>query len=51
MRKPAADKADLLLAVTPGERGGCSFPAIPTKAQIEVVTRVLTVTGGPGEPS
>ncbi|WP_430784121.1 KAP family P-loop NTPase fold protein [Actinoplanes sp. G11-F43] len=42
---------DLLLAVTPGERGGCSFPAIPTKAQIEVVTRVLTVTGGPGEPS
>ncbi|MFG1990741.1 P-loop NTPase fold protein [Actinoplanes sp. NPDC048988] len=43
--------SDLLLAVTPGERSGCSFPAIPTKAEIEVVTRVLMVTGGPGERS
>lgn len=40
---------DLLLVVTPGERGGCSFPPLPTKAQIEVVTQVLTVTGGQGE--
>ena len=38
---------DFLLTVTPGVRDGCSFPPIPTKAQIEVVTRVLTVTGGP----
>ncbi|GLY07099.1 hypothetical protein Acsp01_74780 [Actinoplanes sp. NBRC 101535] len=43
--------SNLLLAVTPGERSGCSFPHIPTKAQIEVVTQVLTVTGGPGEQS
>jgi hypothetical protein len=42
---------DLLLAITPGDRGGCSFPPIPTKAQIEVVTQVLTVTGGPGDQS
>jgi hypothetical protein len=47
----------LLLAVTPGERDGCSFPPIPTRAQIDVVTQVLTVTGGqwtavePGEES
>jgi hypothetical protein len=42
---------DLPLTITPGDRGGCSFPPIPTKAQIEVVTQVLTVTGGPGEQS
>jgi hypothetical protein len=41
--------SDLLLTITPGDRSGCSFPAIPTKAQIEVVTRVLTVTGGTGD--
>ncbi|WP_433796578.1 KAP family P-loop NTPase fold protein [Actinoplanes sp. CA-252034] len=42
--------SDLLLTIRPGERSGCSFPSIPTKAQIEVVTQVLTVTGGPGDP-
>ncbi|MEU8663599.1 KAP family P-loop NTPase fold protein [Actinoplanes philippinensis] len=41
--------SDLLLTITPGERSGCSFPPIPTKAQIEVVTQVLTVTGGSGD--
>jgi hypothetical protein len=43
--------SNLLLTVTPGDRGGCSYPPIPTKAQIEVVTQVLTVTGGPGVQS
>jgi hypothetical protein len=43
--------SDLLLTITPGDRAGCSFPPIPTKAQIEVVTQVLTVTGGLGDQS
>ena len=43
--------SNLLLTITPGDHNGCSFPPIPTKAQIEVVTQVLTVTGGPGDQS
>jgi len=43
--------SNLLLTITPGDHSGCSFPPIPTKAQIEVVTQVLTVTGGLGDQS
>jgi hypothetical protein len=43
--------SNLLLTITPGDHSGCSFPPIPTKAQIEVVTQVLTMTGGLGDQS
>ncbi len=39
-----------LETVSPGSRDGCEFPPIPTVDQIQVVTKVLAVTGGATVP-